>query len=244
MSLPLRAFLVDDEVLANRELRNLLSGIRGVEVIGDAGSVSEAASKIPDAQPDVVFLDIELRDGLGFDLIPRISADIEVIFVTAYEQYALRAFEINALDYLTKPIDFDRLQASIQRLLSSPKKRVPRPHIALEKDDRIMLRIGNRNIFTPLSEIVVINALGDYTEVTTVSNGKGLVLKSMQEWESTLPKNDFFRSHRSTLANIHHIKEVSKSTDGDVLLTMNHLPQPLPVSRRNIPLLRKIVKDL
>lgn len=244
MNKPLRAYLVDDESLANREMRNLLAGIPDVTVIGDSRSIAEAAAKIPDAKPDVVFLDIELRDGLGFDLVPLIDPDIEIIFVTAYEQYAIRAFQINALDYLTKPIDFERLQLSINRLLDAPKKRPTQNSIPLEKTDRILLRMGNRNLFVPLNDIVLIHALGDYTEVVSIEHGRGLILKSMNEWENTLPKNDFFRSHRSMIVNIRHLKEMTKSPEGEIMLVMSHIPEPIPVSRRNLPVLRKIVKDI
>ncbi|MDZ4743392.1 MAG: LytTR family DNA-binding domain-containing protein [Verrucomicrobiota bacterium] len=244
MNTSLRAFLVDDEILANRELRNLLSDIPEVEVVGEARSVGEAAEKIPLAKPDVIFLDIELRDGLGFDLIPKIDADIEVIFVTAYEQYALRAFAINALDYLTKPIDFDRLHQSIERLLSSPKKRPPSNPLALENDDRMLLRIGNKNLFCPVNDIILIHALGDYTEVTTLTHGKGLILKSMQEWENTLPKNLFFRTHRASIINIQDFKEMSQTEEGEVSVLLNHSSDMIPVSRRNLAALRKILKKI
>lgn len=244
MELRLQAFLVDDEILASRELRNLLATLPEINVVGEAQTLVKAAEAIEKLKPNVVFLDVELRDGLGFDLIPQIDPDIEIIFVTAYDHYALRAFEINALDYLTKPIDQKRLKGAVERLFTKPRKKGATSLVPLEKKDRLLLRLGNKNVFISYEDIVLIQACGDYTEVSTKTHSKGLIHRSMHEWEISLPKDSFFRTHRSAIINTKHLLEVVKDNEGEVHLVMENIPNQVTVSRRNLPLLRKLVKIL
>src|SRR5687768_5633278 len=155
------AVLVDDERLARRELRTLLEEAHAeqVDVVGEAASVSDAARLVQATDADVVFLDIQLADETGMDLLPLLGADVDVVFVTAYDEYTLRAFEVNAVDYLLKPVVPERLALTVSRLVAAQPAPVQRATATY--DDRLLLRLGEERAFVRVSDIVAIEADGD-----------------------------------------------------------------------------------
>ena len=202
-----RAFLIDDERLARSDLRALLSSRSDVEIVGEADCLQDAIRGIQESKPDLLFLDIQLHGETGFDLFDRMEVSQRVVFVTAYDAFAIRAFEVNALDYLLKPVRTRRLDETIRRLMSAPEQRLESGS-ALRYEDRMILSLDGVQRCIEVSEVVCIRAAGDYSELYATSGGSGLVLCSMKEWEERLPTSQFARIHRSTIVNLSHIDRI------------------------------------
>lgn len=231
-----RALIVDDERLARRELRSLLAEHPALEVIGEAESVEQAATLAQATQPDVVFLDIQMPGASGFELVERLPGRCKVIFVTAFDAYALRAFEVNALDYLLKPIHPERLSAALARLSARENAAAPLALAVaarkLDYSDRLLLEVGDRAQFLRLEEIVWLRAAGDYSELLMTARKPALVLKSLKEWEERLPEKQFARIHRSTIVNLEYVERIEGWFNRSYQLYLRHWPEPLLVSRR------------
>jgi two-component system LytT family response regulator len=201
-----RAVIVDDERLARKELRTLLVEHPTIEIVGEADSVKTAAPLIHSVQPDVIFLDIQMPGASGFQLLEAIDAASKVIFVTAFDAYAIRAFDVNALDYLLKPINPTRLAAAIARLTNSDAA----PAAALRKleyGDRLFLEINGRAQFLKLDQIVCLRAAGDYSEVIA-TDGKPAGAKIAEGMGRTFARQSFrahssFDDHQSGICRTH-----------------------------------------
>ncbi len=230
MTKELKAIIVDDERLARRELRSLLVHHPRIKIINEADSVRRAAELIAEAKPDVVFLDIQMPGQSGFDLFEMTDANFDVIFVTAFDQYAIRAFEVNALDYLLKPIAPRRLAQAIEKL-SEKQTSHHASSRKLEYDDHIFLSLDDRFRFIKVSAIRCITAQGDYTEIYTADD-KSLALKALREWEERLPEKHFVRIHRSTIVNFEHIEKIEKWFNNSYLVHIRGLADPVILSRR------------
>lgn len=226
-----RAVLIDDERLARRELSDLLQAHPQVEVVGEAGSVNEAVDVIRANRPDLLFLDIQMPREDGFALFERIRVTEEVIFVTAHDSFAVRAFEVNALDYLMKPVNPRRLAQSLERLRDEMRAGAAPPP-ALGYDDSIFLTIGNAPRFVKLASIVCILAEGDYSKVVGPAGPLGLVLKTLKEWESLLPPRQFCRVQRSVIINCERVQRFEPWFNGAYQVYLQGVPQPLAMSRR------------
>lgn len=231
MAKNVRAIIIDDEELARKDLKKVLQKVGRVEVVGEAGNLSDARRKIRFCRPDVVFLDIKFPGESGFELIDKIPGNVHVIFVTAYDKYAVKAFEVNALDYLLKPVEPGRLKASLDRIAEG-KRNEDRAGLPLEYNDSIFLRFGDKYIFVKVNTIVTITAEADYTEITMSSMEKGLAHKTMKEWETRLPNRRFIRIHRSTIVNSDYIERVEKWFNYSYRVFMKGIPEPLIMSKR------------
>lgn len=226
-----RAIIVDDERLARRELRSLLAEHPSIEIAGEADSVQQALQLIQRVKPEVVFLDIQMPGESGFELVEQLEARCKIIFVTAFDAYALRAFEVNALDYLLKPINPARLAAALVRLTTG-EPAATAPVRKLEYTDRLWLETDERAQFLKLDLIVCIRAAGDYSEVITTEGKPALVLKSLREWEERLPEKHFARIHRSTIINLEYVERIEGWFNRSYQIHLRHLNEPLLVSRR------------
>lgn len=226
-----KAIIVDDELLARRALRSLLLDFPHIEILGESDGVQDAIGLIQELKPNLLFLDIQMPGETGFDLLDQINFQGDVIFVTAYDEYALRAFEINALDYLMKPISPKRLKLSINRLDSEERKSPEIPY-TLSYHDRLFVLRGKNMIFLKISTIVYIEAEGDYTNVYTSDGKHGLVLKSMKEWDKRLPNRFFSRIHRSYIVNLDWISHVEKEVNYDFTVHLKEFDKTLQMSRR------------
>lgn len=230
MSQTFKTIIVDDERLARKELRSLLAEHPQIEICGEAENVGRAVELIRQEKPEVIFLDIQMPGESGFQLLEKIGGDIQTIFVTAFDAYAIRAFEVNALDYLLKPINPTRLARAIERLTSSE---VPPPAVRkLEYEDRLFIDIGERSIFLKVEAIVCIAAAGDYSEVLTTDGHRSLVLKSLKEWEERLPEKFFTRVHRSTIVNLEYVERLESWFNRSYRIYLKTLKEPLLMSRR------------
>lgn len=225
------ALIVDDERLARKELTLMLKDYTDINILGEAGSVNTALDIIKDTQPDVIFLDIQMPGCSGFTLLDKINPNIKIIFVTAFDEYAIRAFEVNALDYLLKPVNPLRLKNSIDRLLSNkPVKQLFSRKFSY--DDIIFLHLNSQMRFFKICSIICINASGDYTEIITSDNIKGLSSKALREWESRLPENHFIRIHRSSIINLHYIQKIDEWFNHSYQIYLKGIGKPLTMSRR------------
>lgn len=228
------SYIVDDEPLAVRLLKKKLETFPEVEVIGESTRMAKAIKDITDLKPEILFLDIQLAEGTGFDLLNKLSYAGKVIFVTAYEEYALRAFEINALDYLLKPISIERLQAALERVRQKTHGNfVPEvaDKVKYKYTDRIMAYDKNQIRFVLLDSIIIISAARDYTTIETVEGKVILMSRTMGEWEERLPQEHFVRIHRSHIVNINLIDKILRySTTSAKVYVRNH-PEPLTLSR-------------
>jgi two-component system LytT family response regulator len=231
----LKALVVDDEPFARNDLRELCRHQPDLQIEWEAGSMLEASQILREAQPDVVFLDVQLGDGCGFDLLPMIPDTTQVVFVSAYDQYALRAFEVNALDYLLKPVSFDRFSQCIARLVqriasTDFPETAPLP---VTCDDRLLIRHGGKREFIPVANVVVVTSLGgNYSQVCRVDGAWFDVRRTIKDWETILPQDHFVRVHRSTIVNLDHVEHATRKLGGGFRLKIRQLADPILVSRR------------
>jgi len=226
-----RAVLVDDERLARRELSFLLQSHPEIEVAGEAGSVKEAVPLVERVHPDLLFLDIQMPRANGFALFERTPVTAEVIFVTAHDEFAVRAFEVNALDYLMKPVNPLRLRQAIERFLRRSPKAAAAPR-ALDYEDTIFVAVGASPRFVKLSSLVCIQAEGDYSRLVGPAGSIGLVLKSMKEWEALLPERQFCRIQRSVIINCECVERFEPWFNSSYQVYLRQVAQPFTMSRR------------
>jgi len=237
MSKEYKALLVDDERLARNDLRLLLTEHANIQIIGEATNGLEALDLIKELEPDLVFLDIQMPGVNGFDVLEHISSDIRVIFVTAFDEYALRAFEVNALDYLLKPVNPERLQQSIERLEQLPEE-TETDLRELEYHDRLLLKLDTSLGFLKMSTVVCITSAGDYSEVLCTNKKKVLVHKSMAEWEARLPATYFNRIHRTTIVNMEFVDRLEEWFNNSYRVYLKGIEEPYVMSRRYVAKLK------
>jgi len=234
----IKALIVDDEELARSDLRSLLSEISTVEIVGEANSIKTAIEAIEKYKPNVIFLDIQFPRETGFDLLEKIDSNARIIFVTAFDKYAIRAFEVNALDYLIKPVDPERLAITLERLEGVPKNGEKKLS-NFNYSDSIFIEHSNSFYFVKVNSIIMISAEGAYTKVITSKGIKALAHKSMKEWEARLPENSFVRIHRSTIINIDFIEKIDKWFNYSHRVHLKDIEKPISISRRYIAIIRE-----
>lgn len=228
----LKAIIVDDERLARVNLRKLLQPHPEIEIVGEAGSCKSTIEIINMYNPQLIFLDIQLSGETGFDLLELIDNSIKIIFVTAYDEYAIRAFEVNAIDYLLKPVNPERLKLAIERVITreNSQKKEPRSY---EYSDSIYVRLNNfASRFIKISSITSIEPVGNYSKIVTVEGKHCLVLKTLKQWQEELPDNNFVRIHRSSIVNIEHVDHIEKNADTGHMAFLKNKQEPLEISRR------------
>ncbi len=217
-----------DEPLARMEILRLLQSHDHISVVGEAGSVPEATEAIQALSPDLVFLDIDLGAQSGFDLLKITGRSFHTIFVTAYDQYAIRAFEINALDYLLKPVHPDRLKEAIARLGSPVNNEL---RLKLEPFDKILLNKHHGAHFISIKDIRFIEAKGDYTRIRGSKGVQGLVHHTLKKWMDRLPSPMFLQVHRSFIINVDQVEEILKQSADSHLIKLKNEDEMIPVSR-------------
>jgi two-component system LytT family response regulator len=232
-----KALIVDDEPLARRELRRLLAAIQGIEVVGEAGNIDDARLRIEELAPGVVFLDIQMPGGSGFDLLAQLERVPRVIFTTAYDQYAVKAFDVNALDYLLKPIEPERLAAALRKLqASAPMSSAgAAPGAPLEQ---LFVRDGHRCWFVPLREVSVISAEGNYVRLRW-GRERPLLGRSLAALEQKLDPKRYFRANRRELINQDFITQVELG-EGGRLHVQTRDGLEIEISRRQARLFRAL----
>ena len=231
----MKAIIIDDERLARTELKKLLQDYPEVEVIDEAANADEGISKIESLNPDLVFLDIQMPGKTGFDMLEQLEKAPQVIFTTAYDEFALKAFEVNALDYLVKPVEPKRLADAIHKLQAVEQKesRTEGEYVnnsILTENDQVFVKDGERCWFVKLSEIRLFESVGNYAKVFFGTN-KPLILKSLNALEERLDEKTFFRANRKHIVNLRMVEKIEPYFNGGLLLDLAG-GEKIEVSRR------------
>jgi two-component system LytT family response regulator len=230
-----RVLIIDDEPAARAELRWLISAHPGYTVVGEAATLAKARARLQQADYDLVFLDIQLVGGNGFDLVPDVAPGARIIFVTAYDRYALRAFEVNALDYLQKPVSTERFAAALAKRAGGS---APAQPAAFRPDDTVLVRTDTGDRFVRLKQISTIFSNENYSDVILLSGERLLTRRTLKAWEDLLPATQFKRAHRQALVNIACIESHRRDTRETAELRLTGVKDPVPVSRNHLPDLR------
>jgi two-component system LytT family response regulator len=225
--------IIDDEPPARRELRRLLAAFPWVEVVGEAGNVDRAAEMVAKLTPELLFLDIQMPGGSGFDLLARMEDVPQVIFTTAHDEHAVRAFKVDALDYLLKPIEPARLAEALARVRGTQAARTPRPDAVLEQ---IFVRDGERCWFVPLREVRLLSSEGNYIRLSW-GKSQPLLGRALAALERRLDPSRFFRANRRQIINLDFIESVELGVNGRLHAQLRDGPE-VEISRRQARLFK------
>lgn len=237
-----KALIIDDERLARAELKKLLKEFPEVEIVGEAANATEAMQKIESLNPDLLFLDIQMPGKNGLELLAELDHAPSVIFITAFDEYALKAFEVNALDYLMKPVEPKRLADAINKI---DLKAEPDGHATfvnrgiLSEHDQVFVKDGERCWFVKLSDVRLFESVGNYAKVFFGTN-KPLILKSLNALEEKLDEKVFFRANRKNIVNLRMIEKIEPYFNGGLLLELNG-GEKVEVSRRQAVKFREMM---
>jgi two-component system, LytTR family, response regulator len=235
----MKAIIIDDERLARTELRKLLQDFPEIEIVDEASNADEGIQKIENHNPDLIFLDIQMPGKTGFDMLSELDHAPQVIFTTAYDEYALKAFEVNALDYLLKPVEPRRLADAVEKLRRSTSSNGngekanhhhSEPTSILGENDQVFVKDGERCWFVKLSEVRLFESVGNYAKVF-FGNNKPLILKSLNALEERLDDKVFFRANRKHIVNLRLIDKIEPYFNGGLLLELKG-GEKIEVSRR------------
>lgn len=232
----MKTILVDDERLARNELRRLLDNFPKIQIVGEAANADEALPMIEELAPDLLFLDIQMPGKNGFELLQSIEGKTpEVIFTTAYDEYAIKAFEFNALDYLLKPVELSRLSEAIHRVeeeqhIHEPNGMVPSGTKILGENDQVFVKDGEKCWFVKLGKVRLFESMGNYVRLY-FDDQKPLVLKSLNALEDRLNPATFFRANRKHIINLQWIEKIEPWFSGGLLVTLRG-GDKIEISRR------------
>jgi len=228
----MKVLVIDDERLARQELKKLLKKHQEIEIVGEAANADEAVLLIKEKKPDLIFLDIQMPGKTGFELLEELDEVPIVIFVTAYDEYAIKAFKVNALDYLLKPVEPKLLSSAIDKVFSiytQDKSEIE--HVdKLSSDSQIFLKDGDKCWFVSLKDVRMFESEGNYVRVF-FNNYKPLILKSLNNLEKKLDENTFFRANRKFIINLKWIESIENWFSGGLLVKLKG-GETVEVSRR------------
>ncbi|GIK22732.1 MAG: response regulator [Ignavibacteriota bacterium] len=228
----MKALVIDDERLARTELIRLLEPFKEIEIIGEAVNAEDAHNKISELNPDVIFLDIQMPGKSGFELLEELDNVPKVIFTTAYDEYALKAFEFNALDYLLKPIEPSRLADSIKKLIEGRRKE--KSHALTQEiltaDDQVFVRDGDKCWFVKLEKVRLLESEGNYVRLFFDEN-KPLILRTLNYLDERLDSKAFFRASRKHIINLKWVESIEPWLNGGLLAKLKG-GHKIEVSRR------------
>lgn len=234
----LRLMIVDDEPLARQGLRELLAAQPDVAVIAEADGIQQAVALVEESRPDAVFLDIRMPEADGFQLFSRLNNAPPVVFVTAHAKYAVRAFDVQAVDYLLKPVEPRRLAQALARVRSAIGQESADPN-AYESGDRLCLRTPERTVVAPLADVVALRAEKDFTRVFVAGERPILICQSLGTYERALPSPPFLRLDRSTMLNIARLHSLEISPSRGACAILNGADEPVALGTSALRRLRK-----
>lgn len=231
----MKAIIIDDERLARKELHRMLQAFPEIEIADEASNANEAIKKIELHQPELIFLDIQMPGKTGFDMLAELEMVPKVIFTTAYDEHALRAFEVNALDYLLKPIDQKRLEAAITKVSVAGLKEqgTGEPQYSnemLTENSQVFVKDGDRCWFIKLTEVRLFESVGNYAKVFFNGN-KPLILKSLNALEERLDPKVFFRANRKHIINLRAVEKIEPYFNNGLLVELKG-GEKIEISRR------------
>lgn len=232
-----KTIIIDDERLAREELKSLLKDYHEIEIVDEAKNGEEGLRLIEQSKPDLIFLDINMPGLSGFEMIKQLDEIPRVIFVTAYDEYALRAFEVNALDYILKPVDPERLRDAIQKVSSGEDDFVStRPLTPTRKDrlltisDRVFIKDGEKCWFIELSKVRMLESDGNYVKVY-FDSFRPLILRSLNSFEDRLDPEHFFRANRKFIINLQWVSSIENWFNGGLQVELRE-GEKVEISRR------------
>ena len=236
----LKAVIVEDSRLARNELKELIKAHTEIEVLGEAENVDEGFKLINETKPDLLFLDINMPEKDGFELLEMLDEVPTTIFTTAFDEYAIKSFEYNAFDYLLKPISQKRFSKSIEKVIESVDNKAndeTKIGSALSLDKQIFIKDGEKCWLVKIQDISLFEIVGNYTRVF-FDNNKPLIYKSLAQVEEKLPTEVFFRANRQQIININHVKKVVSWFNGKLKIEMNS-GEEIEISRRQSSLFKE-----
>ncbi|OJX34817.1 MAG: DNA-binding response regulator [Flavobacteriia bacterium 40-80] len=225
--------IIDDERLAREELKSLLKKEPGIELAGEASNAIEALELIRDLQPDLIFLDIQMPGMTGLDMLKKLEEIPQVIFTTAYDEYAIKAFEVDALDYLLKPIDPARLEEALKKISIQDEfetKMSGIERMRLGAKDKVFIKDGDKCWLIEMEKIRYFESEGNYVKVH-FDNFRPMILRSLNALEEKLDPNLFFRANRRFIVNLNYVKAVENWFNGGLQFTLS-TDEKIEVSRR------------
>ena len=226
----MKAIIIDDERLARQELKNLLAVHKEIEVIAECSDALQAKEKINELKPDIIFCDIQMPGKSGLELVEEISASVDVVFITAHDEHAIKAFELNAFDYLLKPVNVDRLAETIKKLsIKETASRVDN-NTPLTEKDMVFIKDGEKCWFVKLSDIRLFESEGNYVRVY-FENFRPLILRSLNSLETRLNEKQFFRASRKHMINMSYIASVETWFNGGLNVKLKD-GKEIEISRR------------
>lgn len=229
----MKALIIDDERLARKELMKLLEEHPSIEIVGEAMNAEEAIQMVNDLNPDLLFLDIQMPGKTGFQLLEELDAVPFVVFTTAYDEFALKAFEVNALDYLLKPIQAERLSETIAKILEKEKSKATAVRNADKKlglNDQVFVKDGDRCWFVSLSNVRLFESDGNYIKVYFDSN-RPMIHKSLNALDEKLDERAFFRASRKHIINLSWVEGIEQWFNGGLMVKLKG-GDKVEVSRR------------
>lgn len=235
----MKAIIVDDERLARRELISLLESHPEIEILDEAANADEAIEKIDKLSPDVIFLDIQMPGKTGFELLESLERVPQVIFTTAYDEFALKAFDFNALDYLLKPIQADRLAESLNKVKTKVASRKTGDTRKLGADDQVFVKDGDKCWFVRLEDVRLFESDGNYIKVY-FENFKPMIHKSLNALDERLDDRDFFRASRKHIINLGWVESIDTWFNGGLLVKLRG-GEKIEVSRRQSARFREMM---
>ncbi len=228
----MKALIIDDERLARVELRRLLAPYKEINIVGEAVNADDAVNKISELTPDLIFLDIQMPGKNGFELLEELDSVPTVIFTTAYDEYALKAFEYNAMDYLLKPIEPKRLEDTVKKLIEKNRKEslqgLESP--VLKENDQVFVKDGDRCWFVKLTNVRLFESEGNYVRLYFEEN-KPLILRTLNYLDERLDGKTFFRANRKHIINLKWIESIEPWLNGGLLVKLKG-GNKIEVSRR------------
>ncbi len=234
----INAVIVEDSRLARNELKDLLNDFPEIELLGEAENVDIAYEMINKMQPDLLFLDIQLPGKNGFELLELLENVPIVVFTTAFDEYAIKSFEFNALDYLLKPVNPKRLAQAIEKVKQKMLEKSEKQSKKLDLEDQIFIKDGEKCWMVKISEIYLFEVEGNYTKVY-FRNEKAILSRSLNMIEKKLPGDKYFRANRNTIFNINYIQNIENWFSGNLMI---YLPgnNQVEVSRRQAVVFKEI----
>ena len=226
----MKAILIDDERLARQELKNLLAMHKDVEIIAECSDATEAKQKIDALKPDIIFCDIQMPGKSGLELAEEISGTIDVVFITAHDQHAIKAFELNAFDYLLKPVQAERLAETIKKLTVKESANKLDNDTPLNESDMVFIKDGDKCWFVRLSDIRLFESEGNYVRVY-FENHRPLILRSLNSLETRLNEKQFFRASRKHMINLSFVASIETWFNGGLNVKLRD-GKEIEISRR------------
>tara|TARA_B100000674_G_scaffold358772_1_gene301658 strand:- start:521 stop:1234 length:714 start_codon:yes stop_codon:yes gene_type:complete len=235
----MRALLVDDERLARAELTRLLDKFPEIEIVSEASNGEEAIDLIEEHKPDLVFLDVQMPGMTGFEVLEHLHVVPNIIFVTAYDEYALKAFEVNALDYVLKPIELSRLEKAIEKVNSKSQKDDIKANQELNHESQIFIKDGEKCWFVKLDKVRMFESEGNYVRLY-FDDSKPMILKSLNNLEKRLNNKQFFRISRKYIINLTWVEKVEAWFNGGLRVTLK-TGEKLEISRRQTSRFKEVM---